>query len=174
MDTRYLKPRSQRHDRSRARALHAPPSRPSPRRLRPGHGRAGFRRGCRSTSTGADPGYRKVPQTVTQNTRANAALPASRMPTTTLPCQRRSSGSVRCVIGSEAQRRQFEHRAFLYGLMKGERDHRPIALQLDDNGRKHDARAPAVSSARILPVSRRGVGAGAGCSSPVGVLLPPP
>jgi hypothetical protein len=44
----------------------------------------------------------KVPQTVTQNTSANATLPVSRMPTTTPPCQRRSSGSVSSVIGSES------------------------------------------------------------------------
>src|SRR6516165_3502817 len=75
-----------------------------------------------------------MPQTVTQNTSANATLPANRMPTTTLPCQRRSSGSVSSIIGSEAQRWPFEHRAFLCGWMKGgERDHPPIALQIDDS-----------------------------------------
>jgi hypothetical protein len=48
-----------------------------------------------------------------------------------------------------------------------------VLRQLSETGGKRDARAPEISSARILRPSRRGVGAGAGCSSPVGVLLLP-
>ena len=52
----------------------------------------------RPLQPGPTPSIERCPKPVTQNTRANAALPASRMPTTTLPCQRRSSGSVSAVI----------------------------------------------------------------------------
>jgi hypothetical protein len=52
--------------------------------------------------------YRKGAQIVTQNTSANAALPASRMPTTTLPCQRRSSGPVSSFIGLQTQKSSTE------------------------------------------------------------------
>jgi hypothetical protein len=38
-----------------------------------------------------------------------------------------------CHLGSEAQRWPFEHRAYRCGLMRGERDHPPIALQIDDS-----------------------------------------
>jgi len=52
-----------------------------------------------------------MPQTVTQNTSANVALPASRMPTTTLPCQRRSSGPVSSFIGVQTRKASTEKAA---------------------------------------------------------------